>query len=103
LTISDIAVTESDGGVPVNKSEETFTMTDIKALDEAPRTPTSSSSTTTTVQDTLEGDPLVTDESDPVALEGDSVIEDGSVNQSASEDGTDESWISIPYVLNQYA
>jgi hypothetical protein len=97
MSISDSAVTESDGGVPVNKSKETFTMTDIKALDEAPSTPTSTSSTTA-VQDTPEREPLVTGEGGPAAIKGDSVIADESDNQGDSEDDTDESWISIPYV-----
>jgi hypothetical protein len=101
MTSSDIAVTESDGGVPVNRSGEILTMTDIMVVDEAPSTPASSS--TTTVQGIPEREPLVTNDGGSVALEGDSGIADDSADQSASEDDTDESWISVPYVLDQHA
>jgi hypothetical protein len=101
MTISDIAVTGSDGGVPVNRSGEILTMTDIMVVDEAPSTPASSS--TTTVQGIPEREPLVTNDGGSVALEGDSGIADDSADQSASEDDTDESWISVPYVLDQHA
>jgi hypothetical protein len=97
--VSDMTITESNGGVPINETRETFAMTDIQAVSEAPSTPISSITSPTDEEDAPERES--TDESGSVALEENPVIRNESVNQSDLGDDYEE--ILIPYVSDPNA
>jgi hypothetical protein len=78
--ICDMAIAEAHDESPTNVSGDIFSMSDIRALDEAP---------TAAVHDAHEAASL-------------DAGERGSVIQSVSEDGSDESWIPVPYVSDNH-
>ena len=97
--ICDMAIAETHDELPINVSGDVFSMSDIRALDEAPtatRLPLTMSSI-----EALDEAPIaaVHDAHEAASLDaGDG----GSVIQSVSEDGSDESWIPVPYVSDNH-